>query len=182
MKKLPLYLVLLLSALISYSQEEGHHGTHSSQGSHRLTFGIGHTHLSEGKIDGKTEWLAVPSFTLNYDYWLSNAWAVGLQNDIILESFKIEHGGAELLERSYPLAVVPVGIYKPGKHWSFIGGVGAEIAHEKTLTLTRLGVEYGWHLPGNWEVGGALVWDNKWNYYNSWGLSLTISKIWNKKH
>ncbi len=151
---------------------------HHLKGSHRLTLGLGHTHLSQGEVEGETKWLAAASWSLNYDYWLSDHWAIGLQNDIVLQDFSIDHGDNQVLERSYPWSIVPAGIYKPIKNWSFIGGVGAEYAHEQTLALTRLGVEYGVHLPHDWEVGGTAVWDNKWDYYNSWGLALTISKIW----
>lgn len=174
---------LFLSCFMAWSQhqDDSSHEQPSAKGSHRLTFGLGHTHISEGKVDGKTKWLALASWTLNYDYWITNKWAIGLQNDLVLESFKIEHGGQEILERSYPLAIVPVAIYKPSKHLAITAGVGTEIAHQKNLTLTRIGLEYGFHLPKNWEVGTALVWDNKWNYYNSWGLGLTFSKIWRKK-
>jgi hypothetical protein len=159
---------------------EGEH--ESMKGSHRLTLGLGHTHISEGKVDGETQWLVAASWSFNYDYWLSDKWAVGLQNDIILETFKIENHEQELVERSRPWAIVPVAIFKPGKHWSFLGGVGKEIASGRNLTLTRLGIEYGHELPKHWELGAALVWDNKWNYYNSWGLAITISKVWPKKH
>ena len=153
------------------------------KGTIRLTLGLGHTHVSEGKIDGETEWLALPSWAINFDYWVSNKIGIGLQNDIILESFIIEHGNEELLERSYPIASVPVIIYKPGNRLMLIAGVGAEFTEEQTLTMTRLGIEYGFHLPSNWEIGAALVWDNKWNYYNSWGLAITISRLWLKnKH
>jgi hypothetical protein len=38
------------------------------KGSHRLTFGLGHTHVSRGKIDGDTKWLALASWSFNYDY------------------------------------------------------------------------------------------------------------------
>lgn len=152
-----------------------------NKGASRLTIGLGHTHVSEGKIDGDTKWLALASWSLNYDYWFSDKLAIGLQNDLILESFIIEHGDEELLERSYPIASVPVLLYKPGKRLILIAGVGAEFAKESTLMMTRLGAEYGFHLPGNWEIGAALVWDAKWNYYNSWGLALTVSKIWQKK-
>jgi hypothetical protein len=159
-------------------QTTSHHGM---KGSSRLTLGLGHTHVSEGKVDGKTQWLAMPSWSLNYDYWLSEKWAIGLQNDLILESFIIEDDKQELIERSYPLAVVPVAIFKPEKHLSLLGGIGAEFSKGHTLTMTRLGMEYGFHLPKNWEAGAALVWDNKWKYYNSWGLTFTISKIWPRK-
>ncbi|MEY2902112.1 MAG: hypothetical protein RLY89_1218 [Bacteroidota bacterium] len=144
----------------------------------RLTIGLGHTHVSEGKVNGNTKWLAMPSWTINYDNWLSKKWAIGLQADLILENFIIESNHQELIERSYPLALVPVAIYKPNKHISLIAGIGGELSKNHNLAMTRLGVEYGIHLPQHWEVGTSLVWDGKWNYYNSWGLVVTFSKIW----
>jgi hypothetical protein len=33
-------------------------------------------------------------------------------------------------------------------------------------------------MPKQYEVGIALVWDNKWNYYNSWGVAFTVGKLW----
>lgn len=182
-KKIVVALFCFFLSYHSFAQHEfvdtnEHHGMKSSN---RLTLGLGHTHISKGKVQGDTKWLAFASWSLNYDYWLSNKWAVGLQNDLILESFIIEGHKNELIERSYPLAVVPVVMYKPGKHLTLIGGIGAEFSKGHTLTMTRLGMEYGLHLPKNFEVGAALVWDSKWNYYNSWGLAFTVSKIWPKK-
>ncbi len=45
------------------------------------------------------------------------------------------------------------------------------------LNLTRFGVELGWHVRPDWEVGGAFVWDAKWGYYDSWGLDFAISRF-----
>jgi hypothetical protein len=153
-------------------------GDHGMRGAHRLTAGIGHIHVSRGQVEGQTQWLAMGSWTLNYDHWITDRWAAGLQNDMILETFVVEHGDDELLERSYPVAVVPVAMYKPGKRFTFVAGAGAEVSHGHSIGLTRLGTEYGVHLPRNYEVGLALVWDNKWSYYNSWGITLCVSRIW----
>jgi hypothetical protein len=178
-------IVMMLMSLCSQAQTLDVHDdlVHGNEhkGTSRLTLGLGHTHISEGKIDGKTEWLALPSWSLNFDYWISNTIGIGIQNDIILESFIIEHGNQELLERSYPIASVPVIIYKPGNRLMLVAGVGAEFTKEQTLVLTRIGVEYGFHLPNDWEIGAALVWDNKWDYYNSWGLAIAISRLWPKQ-
>ncbi len=171
---------------LNHDLEQGHlneqkqHEQHDLSRSSRLTLGIGHTHVSEGKVEDKTKWLILPSWSLNYDYWLSNKFAIGLQNEVILESFIIEHGEEELLERSFPVSSVPLVLFKPIERLTVLLGIGAEFTEEKTLTMTRLGAEYGFHLPGNWEVGAALVWDNKWNYYNSWAIAFTMSKIWSK--
>jgi len=191
-KKIVPFILFFFFCSAAFSQDEKteraassakleEHEHHSMKGSHRFTLGLGHTHVSEGQIGNKTQWLGIASWSFNYDYWLSDKWAVGLQNDILLESFKIEgHDGVEI-ERDYPLAFVPVAIFKPGAHFSFIGGVGAEIAGGHSLTLTRVGVEYGWHVARKWEVGAAAVWDIKWKYYNTWGISFTVSRIWPKE-
>jgi len=158
----------------SVHPKEKHHGL---KGSHRITLGIGHTSVSEGEVEGETKWLAAPSWSLNYDYWLSDKWAIGLQNDLIVESFKVEEHDNEILERQYPVAVVPVVMFKPIEILSIIGGVGEEFSGGHSLTLTRLGLELGFHIPGNWEVGGSLVWDSKWDHYNSYGIVFTFSKL-----
>lgn len=174
-----------LTSTYLYAQHDAdstsHHGSHGMKGSHRLTLGLGHTHLSQGQIEGRTNWLPIASWTLNYDYWLSDKWAIGLQNDWILETFVVIHSGDKELERKNPWAMVPVAMYKFANRWTAIGGVGAEFSEGHTLTMTRLGIEYGWHLPKNWEVGVAAVWDGKWGYYNSWGLAFTFNKIWPKR-
>lgn len=176
------FMLLYLTVNGQHAEPVGNTTLHDMKGSHRLTLGLGHTHVSEGIIGDKTEWLGIASWSLNYDYWLSGKWAIGLQNDLLLESFKIDAHEGEEIDRNYPIAIVPVAIFKPGNHFSFIGGVGTEISEGHGLTLTRLGMEYGLHLPKNWEVGCAVVWDNKWNYYNSWGLAFTVGKIFSSHH
>ena len=182
MKNLILFSLLVVCHSHGFAQHESHPDVHAMKGTHRLTLGLAHTHISNGRIHEKTEWLTSPSWALNYDYWISNMWAIGLQNDLIFETFLIENADGEEIEREFPLAVVPVAIFKPGKHFSFIGGIGTEFAVSGNLTLTRLGVEYGLLLPKNWEAGIALVWDNAWDHYNSWGIAFTFSKLFTRKH
>ena len=148
------------------------------KGAHRLTTGLGHTMLAKGKnVDGKKVWLPVPSWSFNYDYWVGNKWAIGLQTEVILEKFIVEGEHGEELERETPVALIPVAIYKPGKHFSFIGGAGIELAAEENLGLTRIGTEYGVELPKAWEAGIAIFWDNKWGHYNSWVIDFSFSKV-----
>jgi hypothetical protein len=154
----------------------------SLKGTHRLTTGLGHTHLAHGKnIEGKMVWLAAPSWSFNYDYWISNKWAIGLQTDLVLEEFIVEDEHGEELERKKPFAIIPVGIFKPFKHFSFIAGAGVEFEAEENLGLTRLGSEFGCELPKGWEAGIALLWDNKWGHYNSWIFEFSFSKKFSRK-
>jgi hypothetical protein len=91
------FFLICFSGLAQESHESIEHQSHESnnKGLNRITVGLGHTHISEGKIDGDTEWLTLASWSLNYDHWFSDKWAIGLQNDIVLESFIIEHGNVK---------------------------------------------------------------------------------------
>jgi hypothetical protein len=56
--------LLLAVHFITEAQEKNHDtlkSHHGLKGSSRLTLGLWHTHISEGKVDGKTEWLTKPS-------------------------------------------------------------------------------------------------------------------------
>lgn len=188
-RHLPLLLTLALTPAVLRAQEahEAHAAPtthHGMGGTHRVTLGLGHSHVINSIVgeDGELKNQALPSWSLNYDYWLSDKWAVGLQSDLVIESFVIEHGGEELLEREYPFLIAVVGIFKPFRHFSFVAGYGIEHASEQTLSATRLAVEYGTHVSPRWEVGVAASWDAKWNYYDSWGLTFTVSRLFGGHH
>ena len=167
-----------MSSLVPFSQENHEHPEHESmKGTHRLTIGLGHTHLAKGKnSEDKTVWLVEPSWSLKYDFWLANKWGLGLQADMVNQRFVVEDKDGQELERDKPLALIPVVLFKPFKHFAFLGGCGVELEHEQNLGLTRLGIEYGKELSKGWEAGVGLVWDNKWNHYNSWALEFVFSK------
>lgn len=174
-------LFLFLSFQTGLFAQEEHSESHSMKGSHRLSLGLGHAHISQGKIDGKNEWLVAPTWAIDYDYWIGDKWAIGLQNEIVVETFSIEDNADELVERSYPISVIPSVIWKPFKRLSFVGGLGLEFSEGDNLTVVRLGLEYGFHLPKNFEISAALVFDDKIDYYNSYGFAITVGKIFSKE-
>lgn len=143
---------------------------------HSLGFVVGHTNVSQGVENGDRKWLTLPSFALDYNYVFSPKWSIGLHNDLIIESFKIETSDSEILERSSPFATAIVGGYKPSKHFTFQAGFGCEFAKEENFVLTRLGVEYGLEIHHGWEFIANVVYDIKWNAYDSYAIGMGISK------
>lgn len=152
----------------------------SPKGQHQLTFGLGHTYLS-AKIEDRTKWLGVVSWSLDYAYWLHDRWAIGLQTDFLNETFKVETDKGEILERENPVIVMPAAIFRATEHVHIVGGAGTEFSKGEHLFITRLGAEYVHPLPKRWEVGASLFWDAKWSYYHSFGISFNVSKGW-KRH
>ena len=176
MRGLALAALLLLSASPAFAQQHPPAAEPGMRGVHRWTLALGHALVAEASVQGEKEWLALASWAIDYDYWLSEKWAVGVQNELVIESFIVEHHEGETIERNFPVAVVPVVYYKLNDRFSLVGGVGAEFAGE-TLGFHRLGGEFGLPIGTKWEIGTALVWDNKWGYYNSWGVSFGVSRL-----
>lgn len=138
---------------------------------------LGHAQVFNGRdAEGKRIVLSLPSWGIDYNYYVSPKLAIGLHTDIITETFVVDGHGSEELERSTPIAPAIMGIYKPCKHWSFLLGAGEEFAKEGNYFLNRLGLEYGAEIHNAWEVTGSLGYDIKWNVYDSWLIGIGISK------
>jgi hypothetical protein len=172
MKKYLLIIVLILiNTAFAQERENEIFKPH-----HSLGFVVGHTNVSHGVENGDRKWLSLPSFALDYNYVFSPKWSIGLHNDLIIESYKVETSEDEVLERSSPFATAIVGGFKPGKHFTFQAGLGGEFAKEKNFFLTRLGVEYGLEIRNGWEFIANLIYDIRWNVYDTYAVGMGISK------
>lgn len=173
----------LFLSTFSYAQEES---TESGDaGKHRITLALSHANVLQGVKNDDTKWLSLPAWGVDYDYWLSDRWAIGLHTDIIVEDFEVKSNLSdenETIERSSPIAPAMVGIYKPTKHSSFLLGIGAEFAKEENLFLNRAGYEWGIEINDNWELGFSLCYDFRWNAYDSFLLGIGISRIIKSKN
>ncbi len=178
MKRIILFLVLMFSvSACVWAQEES-----EEEFKHQIGFLLGHAHVPSLYAEGKKEWKALPSFTLYYNYWLNEKWAVGLHTDIIIENFVVEknlvseEGEEAFLEREKPVAPALMGVYKPGEHFSYLLGLGGEFASGENLFLIRAEVAYAIEMPKEWEFEISLGNDFRWDAYNTINLGLGVSK------
>ena len=179
-----LLMVIFLIFLVPYSHAQHAEESHDDQEAehaghrHRVTLVMANSFLKSHAEESANSILIVPTFGLNYDFFFHQKWGVGLHSDIVLQQFKLEaHDGHETLIRENPVAVCAVGLYKPLPSLTLIAGYGIEFEKNENIQLLRFGVEYGFHLPGNWELGFALEFDRKINTYNSWVFGVGFSKL-----
>ena len=178
-----LFLILPFLFFLSYltvsGQENENSAKEETKGRHRLTLLMANSHVpSASEVDGDKKILLIPAWGLNYDYWFNEKWALGLHSEIFLQQFKIEeYSNSTTIERSYPVAVSLVGLFKPTKHWTFLLGGGREFEEHESFYLVCLGTEYGIELPDNWEININLIYDNKIDAYDSWMFGVGFSKI-----
>ncbi|MCP2027271.1 hypothetical protein L1276_002428 [Flavobacterium sp. HSC-32F16] len=184
-KTVLLIALFFLSGYIPIKAQETKEKAFSSH--HQIGISINHVHVFEGRDDeGNREVLSLPAWGIDYTFQFHEKWAVGLHTDFVIEKFKVEKVYAndedkEIVERSYPIAPAIMGIYKPSESWSFLLGFGGEFAKEENYFLTRVGTEYGYELPKNWEIFGTFSYDLKWKAYDSWGIGLGIAKNFGEK-
>lgn len=146
-------------------------------GRHELVMAIGHGNISRGlNASGDRQWTVVPTWALNYNFWLNAHWALGLHTDLITETYTVEEFDETVLERTRPVAPALMVTYRPHQHWSFVLGGGMEFAPEENLGLMRAGVEYAVHLTGPWETTGAFTYDFRFDAYDSFCVSLGIAR------
>ncbi|MBD0830637.1 hypothetical protein [Aestuariibaculum sediminum] len=185
MKRLLLYLGVILCAVMNLeAQEEVSFGEESTEeeSKHQIGFLLGHAHIPSLYADGKKEWKALPSFTLYYNYWLNETWAVGLHTDMIIESYEVEKNLASkseedlILERERPLAPALMAVYMPGEHFNYSFGFGGEFAKGEDLFLFRAEIAYAIEMPKSWEFEVALGTDVRWDAYNTINMAIGISK------
>ena len=169
---------LLMSCSKGFSQEN--QPEEKFKPHHSIGILLGHAQIRQGANEENIKWLAMPSFALDYNYSFSEKWSLGLHNDVVMESFKVESFDEEVIERDKPIASVITAGFKPGNHFTYQLGLGAEFSKEENLALARIGAEYGLEIKNNWEFIANLVYDLKWNAYDSFGLSVGISKSFGK--
>lgn len=169
-----------INALILMLVSFGLHAQESEQAFRRnkLALIIGHAHVPAGiDLEGKKAWTVLPSWGLDYDFRFNEKWSLGLHTDMVVESFEYEGEDEILYERTRPFLAVLSGGRRLGEHVTLLVGGGIELAKEENLKVVRVGLDYGWELPNEWEIGASLMSDFKIDAYNSWVLGLGVAKV-----
>jgi hypothetical protein len=177
MIKIFLSFLLILSFTFVNAQEKVEEFVNNhAEKKHSIALIIGHTQLPEGIENGKKKWVSLPSWGLDYNFEINERWAVGLHNDIVVESFAVKHFDGTEIERSTPFASAFVGMFKPVKNLSFVLGAGGEFSREENLFLIKAGIEYAYRFHNNWELLTSITNDLKVDSYNSFNIGLGIAR------
>lgn len=153
---------------------------HSEFKKHSFSVVVSHTHINSAKEnpDGKNL-IAAPSLCLNYNYNFNHKWAIGLHNDIIIETIDLEHTneGGDGITRERPISMAIMGSYKPTEHLAILLGAGREFSNHEDFTVIRFGIETPFHIQNNWEIFATLTADVGIGNYDSLTFGFGIAKL-----
>lgn len=174
------FIFLLLSVNGTVQAQQKNEDSENSP-HHRVSLILSHAHIpAANEANGSKRIFIAASLGLNYEWWFNNKWAVGLHNDITMQSFNVERKSSEeIIAREFPILTTLVVVCKPVKGWSFFTGPGREFEKNESFNVVKTGIEYGIELPKTWEIGFGLEYDVKINGYNSLLVGIGISKnLW----
>lgn len=168
MALLALLFTLLLSSFDAVAQHEsGHHW--------RVSAVMSHTMIPTETAEGATT-LFIPSWGLDLEYWFNEHWAIGLHNDLELETFEVERNNNEFIRRQFPVVVTADALWMPTKRWVLLAGPGLEFDPRNTLKVFRVGVEYEYHLPDHWDIAPAFYYDFRVNAFDTYSIGVGLGK------
>ena len=153
---------------------------------HTIGFGLTHTSIGSGIKDNVgDQWLAFPSFTLDYSYHLNKKWLIGLHNDVILEEFIVEDKRANNnssheiigIDRSQPITTTLVLGYEILDRIILIAGGGMEFSKEENFKVVRIGIDAPFEIRNNWEIFGTFTYDVKIEAYDTFFYGIGIAKL-----
>jgi hypothetical protein len=181
MSKLKIYFITFISFVQglsvmagndSHDAEEAHHSS-----GHKITLLVANSLINNSLSEQSNGILIIPTFGINYDYFINPKWGLGLHTDILLQQFKIEkHGSKEEIIRENPVGIAGILLFKPHHRWTLMAGYGVEVEKHENFQMIRTGVEYGIELPRCWELGLSLEFDYKIKTYSSLMFGIGFSR------
>ena len=174
--KLSLLGVCLYFTLPLFGQEEKKTDEEQEYFRHRISVAMANVRVpSADNVNQQSSFYILPTWAINYDYWFSRKFALGLHSDFALQKYEVSFEES-VITRSHPVVVSAVGLFKATRHWTFLFGAGREFEASRDFNLIRFGTEYGIEIQNNWEINFNLVYDQKINAYDAIMFGFGASK------
>ncbi|NME67405.1 hypothetical protein [Flammeovirga aprica] len=175
MKYFLFFLLLSLLSTFSYAQETSPQNdkvhkreeAHGRLKHHRVALMWGHSYVPKG-FSGTNNTLIVPTIGLEYEYWFSHHFALGLSNDLELQNYVIETSHGEEFEREYVYIGALMAFVEFAHLWVVGIGPGIEIEHNKNFAVIKASIEREFPIvgKGGWDVTPMLSYELKFRGEN----------------
>jgi hypothetical protein len=163
---------------------------------HRIAFLTGNTIVpSGGENEDRIGTVVVPTVAIDYEYWFSRKLALGWYNDFTLSTFVVEtnrepeedhgagaqssDGGTEVVEREPTFLTALVIIWEPVHRLAVYTGGGKEFETNEDFWVWKIGLEYSFPLPKDWDIAIGGAYDYK-DVYDSFGVGISFGKRFGK--
>ena len=118
----------------------------------------------------------IPTNGIEIQYSFNHKVFVKWINEIEFQNYTIIDKDGEHRVRNNANLTASVLGYEAYEHLGLFAGGGYEFEKSEDLWVIRLGAEYAFELPGDWDITPALIFDYKAESHTAYTFSLTIGK------
>jgi hypothetical protein len=175
-KKIFLFTIICILNYSAKSQEnvaDTESETHPLK-HHRVSLIIGHGHVFGAETTSGGNLVTIPTWGIDYSYWINHNYGVGLKSDIEIINYVVESSEGEFIERDNPVIVSIIFLYHTRKGWNFLTGPGIEFEEHENLFIYRIGAGYEFHIANHWDFAPEIIFDIKEKGIGSftWGIGV----------
>jgi hypothetical protein len=166
-----LFLISLSYGLSAQSHEEA--GEHEFK-HFRIAAAIGHVYIPEANSE-ETNFVVVPTFGLEAQYWINHRWGIGLKSDIEISTYFVKNDDSTELLREFPVIIaMPVLLSPWENHFTFILGPGIELEEHQNFSVFRVGFGSEFEIGNHWDFAPEIIYDLKDGHINTFNLAIAI--------
>jgi len=145
----------------------------NKQKDHRVGAFIGYNYYPGGGFNNNRSFFAA-SLGLEYDYKFSNTWGIGVKMDFVFSKYTIP-SGVDLPDIIiyYPSIMAK---YYISQSFDLLAGPGIEIIEGEVHSTFKIGAEFKFKLPNNWDFKPIFSFSEVSNFENTYEIVFSIGK------
>lgn len=173
---LVVFFLIMQLPFIGYSQHQSSQKHQAPVLHHDIDVYFGSSHIPKGSLDNSNAKLITPNLGINYKYWFDEHFAIGLYTNVVTLNYVINSDSHQDLERTFPVTMTAVGVFRFWKRMSFFAGPGVEFDKSKNLFVIRLGLDYAFNLSNDWHITPRFIFDTLGNEIQVYTIGLSFGR------
>jgi hypothetical protein len=143
----------------------------------RTSFTLGQTYIPQA-TSNNVKFVVIPTLGLDFQYWITPKWGVGLKNDIEIANYVVQdHDGGPSIVRHNPLIIAVPALFSPWEnHFTFIMGPGIELEEHQNFFVFRAGVGSEFEVGNHWDFAPEIIYDLKNGNINALTIAIAVGK------
>ena len=142
---------------------------------HQIIITIGHAAIPSSEEEGSSsEFIAVPTWGLSYEYDFNETFGLGLKSDIELSNYQIRDNEKEIIIRDYPVSLVAIFKVNPISGIGIWVGGGIEFASEENLSVFNTGLTYDIDFLERWILSPEIGYELKGGHTSVFTIGLSV--------
>ncbi|MEM9327766.1 MAG: hypothetical protein AAGA85_19005 [Bacteroidota bacterium] len=121
--------------------------------------------------------IIIPAWGLGVDYKVSEKWALVFLTELEIQSYVVEQGEEQELEREFPLITVLAVGYEITPNIVVDVGIGREFESNESFNLLHFAAAYNFHLPNHWHIGPGAALNLRENGFPTYSFKIGAAKM-----